>query len=156
MVAVARRSSERYPREPSGLPEAEGVYFRFPAIKVLCEATYTHHGDGRPVDDWTTDDRGDRTKRQGARGPRWAVNLIHFEAADSDERTQIGEALVKFARKRNRLDVGRAEGRYFLNHEDGCDAGGEPIREGDSFYLDPDTGEVLCEDHGREREGREE
>lgn len=79
------------------------------------------------------------------------VNPIHFEAADSDERTQIGEALVKFARKGGRLETGREEGKYFLNHESGCAVGGEPIRKGDPFYLDPETGEVLCEAHGRER-----
>jgi hypothetical protein len=79
------------------------------------------------------------------------VNLIHFEEADSDERTQIGEALVRFARKGDRLETGREEGKYFLNHADGCAVGGEPIRKGDSFFLDPETGDVLCEDHGRER-----
>lgn len=79
------------------------------------------------------------------------MDLIHFEQADSDERTQIGDALAKFARKGDRLETDREEGKFFLNHESGCDAGGEPIRTGDSFYLDPETGEVLCETHGRER-----
>lgn len=77
--------------------------------------------------------------------------IIHFEEADSPERTQIGEGLVKFARSADRLETGRSEGKYFLNHEGGCDAGGERIEAGDSFYLDTETGEVLCEEHGRAR-----
>ena len=61
--------------------------------------------------------------------------IIHFEEADSAERTQIGEALVKFARQTDRLETGRAEGKYFLTHEESCDAGGEPIASGDGFYF---------------------
>lgn len=76
---------------------------------------------------------------------------IRFEAADSDERTQIGDALAKFARRGDRLETGREEGKFFLTHADGCAVGGEPIGAGDPFYLDPETGEVLCERHGRER-----
>lgn len=76
---------------------------------------------------------------------------IHFETADSPERTQIGEALVKFARQANRLETGREEGKYFLTHPDGCDEGGERIEAGDEFYFDTDAGEVLCADHGRTR-----
>ena len=83
--------------------------------------------------------------------------IIHFEEADSAERTQIGEALVKFARQADRLKTGRAEGKYFLSHEEGCDAGGERIEAGDPFFFDTETGEVLCEDHGEaRREEREE
>ncbi|MFC7045162.1 hypothetical protein ACFQH6_06805 [Halobacteriaceae archaeon GCM10025711] len=82
------------------------------------------------------------------------MDPIRFEAADSDERTQIGEALVKFARKGDRLETGRAEGKYFLDHGDGCAVCGEPIRTDDAFYLDPETGEVLCEAHGAERRGQ--
>ncbi len=76
---------------------------------------------------------------------------IRIEAADGDERTQIGDALAKFARKCGRLETGREEGKFFLSHAGGCDVGGEPIREGDTFYLDPETGEVLCEEHGEAR-----
>lgn len=76
---------------------------------------------------------------------------IRFEEADSDERTQIGEALVKFAVKAERLETGRNEGKYFLSLAGGCDVCGTPIRKGDPFYLDPETGELLCERHGRER-----
>ncbi|MFC4447904.1 hypothetical protein [Halorussus aquaticus] len=82
--------------------------------------------------------------------------VIHFEEADSAERTQIGEGIVKFARQADRLETGRVEGKYFLDHEDGCEEGGERIEAGDEFYFDTDTGDVLCGDHGRERrEGRE-
>lgn len=79
---------------------------------------------------------------------------IHFEEADSDERTQIGEALTKFAVRANRLETGRAEGKYFLSHEGGCAVCGKPIEEGDSFYLDPEANELLCETHGTERRER--
>ena len=68
---------------------------------------------------------------------------IHFEMADSTERTQIGEGLVRFAVQAGRLETGREEGRYFLNHADG-----KRIRPGDSFYFDTDTGEILCSAHG--------
>ena len=82
---------------------------------------------------------------------------IRFETADSDERTAIGEGLTRVARKANRLDVAgesdRADGKYFLRHDDGCTVCGDLIEAGDAFYLDPDTGEVLCERHGRERRG---
>jgi hypothetical protein len=83
--------------------------------------------------------------------------VIHFEAADSPERTQIGEAIVTFARTADRLETGRGEGKYFLNHEDGCGVGGERIEPGDEFFFDTETGEILCTDHGRaRREGQEE
>ncbi|UPV74831.1 hypothetical protein M0R89_01875 [Halorussus limi] len=77
--------------------------------------------------------------------------VIHFEAADSAERTQIGEGIVKFARQADRLETGRSEGKYFLNHEDGCAAGGERIEAGDEFFFDTDAGDILCGDHGRAR-----
>ena len=77
--------------------------------------------------------------------------IIRFETADSTERTQIGEGLVRFAVKTSRLETGREEGRYFLNHEDGCGVDGRKLRPGDPFYFDTDTGEILCEDHGEER-----
>ena len=78
--------------------------------------------------------------------------VIHFEEADSPERTQIGEGIVKFARQADRLETGRAEGKYFLNHEEGCDEGGERIEAGEAFFFDTDTGEILCADHGAARE----
>ena len=77
--------------------------------------------------------------------------LIRFEAADSTERTQIGEGLVKFAVQAGRLETGRAEGRYFLKHADGCGEDGNRIRPGDPFFFDTDAGEILCDDHGRGR-----
>ena len=76
---------------------------------------------------------------------------IHFEAADSTERTQIGEGLVKFAVQAGRLETGREEGRYFLQHADGCGEDGERIAPGDPFFFDTETGEILCDRHGRER-----
>lgn len=81
------------------------------------------------------------------------MHPIRFEAADSDERTQIGEGLTRFAVRGGRLETGRAEGKYFLRHDDGCSVCGEPVAAGDPFYLDPETGEILCESHGRERRG---
>ena len=77
--------------------------------------------------------------------------VIRFEMADSAERTQIGEGLVRFAVRAGRLETGREEGRYFLRHEDGCGADHEKIGPGDPFYFDTDTGEILCERHGEER-----
>ena len=80
--------------------------------------------------------------------------VIRFEAADSPERTQIGEGLVRFAVAAGRLETGREEGRYFLRHEDGCGEDGRKIRPGDPFYFDTETGEVLCEKHGDGRRER--
>lgn len=80
--------------------------------------------------------------------------LIHFEMADSTERTQIGEGLVRFAVQAGRLETGQAEGKYFLNHADGCDADGKRIRPGDGFCFDTETGDILCEKHGEERSER--
>ncbi|PSQ50236.1 hypothetical protein BRD15_02085 [Halobacteriales archaeon SW_6_65_15] len=77
--------------------------------------------------------------------------IIHFEEADSAERTQIGEGIVKFARAADRLETGRSEGKYFLTHEDGCAEGGEKIEAGDPLFFDTETGEILCEEHGRAR-----
>ena len=77
--------------------------------------------------------------------------IIRFETADGDERTQIGEGLVRFAVGAGRLETGRGEGKYFLDHDDGCAVGGEAIEAGDAFFFDTDAGEVLCERHGRER-----
>nr|WP_232700709.1 hypothetical protein [Halobacterium wangiae] len=79
------------------------------------------------------------------------VPLIHFEMADSAERTQIGEGLVRFAVQAGRLETGRDDGKYFLEHVDGCGAGGEPIRPGDAFCFDTETGDVLCLEHCEER-----
>ena len=77
--------------------------------------------------------------------------LIHFEMADSTERTQIGEGLVRFAVQAGRLETGRSEGKYFLTHADGCGVDGERIRPGDAFCFDTETGAILCEAHCRER-----
>ena len=79
------------------------------------------------------------------------VPLIHFEMADSTERTQIGEGLVRFAAEAGRLETGRAEGRYFLGHADGCGEDGRRIRPGEPFFFDTDTGDILCVEHGKER-----
>ncbi|WP_123538217.1 hypothetical protein [Halosimplex salinum] len=67
--------------------------------------------------------------------------------ADSPERTQIGEGLVRFAVQAGRLETGREEGRYFLQHADGCAEDGKQIRPGDPFAFDTDTGEIRCLDH---------
>lgn len=79
------------------------------------------------------------------------VPLIRFETADSTERTQIGEGLVRFAVAAGRLETGREEGKYFLQHADGCGVDGGGIAPGDPFYFDTETGEVLCAEHGEER-----
>ena len=79
------------------------------------------------------------------------VPIIHFEMADSTERTQIGEGLVRFAVQAGRLETGRTEGKYFLSHADGCGEDGERIKPGDPFCFDTETGEILCEEHCRER-----
>ncbi|KAB1192138.1 hypothetical protein GJR96_01245 [Haloferax sp. MBLA0076] len=76
---------------------------------------------------------------------------IRFEEADSTERTQIGEGLTRIAVAAGRLETGRAEGKYFLRHDDGCAVCGESVVAGSPFYLDAETGEILCETHGRER-----
>ncbi|RDI71164.1 hypothetical protein [Halopelagius longus] len=76
---------------------------------------------------------------------------IRFEEADSAERTQIGEGLTRPAVAAGRLETGRAEGKYFLRHDDGCAVCGEEVSAGKPFYLDPETGEILCETHGSAR-----
>jgi hypothetical protein len=76
---------------------------------------------------------------------------IRFEAADASERTQIGEGLTRVAVRAGRLETGREGGKYFLSHGDGCGVCGRGVAAGDAFYLDPETGEVLCERHGRDR-----
>ncbi|MFC7157401.1 hypothetical protein ACFQPA_18390 [Halomarina halobia] len=73
--------------------------------------------------------------------------LLRFETADSTERTQIGEGLVRFAVQAGRLDTGHEEGRYFLNHADGCGVDGKRIMPGDPFLFDTETGDILCVDH---------
>ena len=77
--------------------------------------------------------------------------LIYFEQADSTARTQIGEGLVRFATEASRLETVRPDGKYFLNHADGCAVGGDRIRPGEGFYFDTDTGDILCEAHGERR-----
>ncbi|RBI63242.1 hypothetical protein DMJ13_01480 [halophilic archaeon] len=77
--------------------------------------------------------------------------LIRFEMADSTERTQIGEGIVRFAAQAGRLETGREEGKYFLQHADGCGEDGKRIGPGDAFFFDTETGDVLCAAHGEER-----
>jgi|GEM_PF-1344133 len=79
--------------------------------------------------------------------------VIRLEA-DSPERTQIGEGLVKFAVQAGRLETGREEGRYFLRHDDGCAVDGRRIAPGDPFAFDTDTGEIRCLDHVEDRTER--
>jgi hypothetical protein len=76
---------------------------------------------------------------------------IRFEEADSAERTAIGEGLTRLAVRADRLETGRAGAKYYLRHDDGCGVCGRAVEAGDSFYLDGDTGEVLCVDHGAQR-----
>jgi hypothetical protein len=78
--------------------------------------------------------------------------LVRFETADSPDRTRIGEGLVRFAVEANRLETGRAEGKYFLRHGDGCGVCEARIDPGDGFVFDTDSGEVLCAAHGRARD----
>lgn len=78
---------------------------------------------------------------------------IRFEAADSSDRTQIGEGLTRPAVAAGRLETGRSEGKYFLRHDDGCAVCGAEVVADKPFYLDPETGEILCETHGAERRG---
>lgn len=84
---------------------------------------------------------------------RAPVQPIRFEEADSHERTRIGQGLTKPAVAAGRLVTGRDDGRYFLRHDDGCGVCGASMAAGEPFYLDPDAGEVLCEEHGRRRRG---
>ncbi|MFC5366222.1 hypothetical protein [Salinirubrum litoreum] len=76
---------------------------------------------------------------------------IRFEEADSADRTAIGEGLTRLAVRANRLETGREGAKYYLRHDDGCGVCGRRIEAGDSFYLDADSGEVLCADHGEQR-----
>lgn len=76
---------------------------------------------------------------------------IRFEAADTADYTQIGEGLTRVARAAGRLETGHDVGKYVLRHDDGCGVCGAAVAEGDTFYLDPETGDVLCETHGDER-----
>jgi len=79
------------------------------------------------------------------------VDPIRFEAADGPAYTAIGEGLTRVAVAAERLATDRPEGKYALRHDDGCAICGDPVVAGDPFYLDPDSGEVLCETHGRRR-----
>jgi hypothetical protein len=80
---------------------------------------------------------------------------IRFEAADTDDYTQIGEGLTRVARAAGRLETGHAVGRYALRHDDGCTVCGERVSAGETFYLDPETGDLLCATHGRARRGED-
>ncbi|PSP97009.1 hypothetical protein BRC94_11135 [Halobacteriales archaeon QS_5_70_17] len=79
------------------------------------------------------------------------MTTIRFEAADAADYTAIGEGLTRPARAAGRLATDRADAKYALVHGDGCGVCGRAIEPGDAFYLDVDSGDVLCEDHGRER-----
>lgn len=83
------------------------------------------------------------------------VPVIRFEMADTTERTQIGEGLVRFAVQAGRLETGEKEGKYFLNHADGCGEDGKRIKPGDAFFFDTEAGEILCAEHGEERREEE-
>jgi hypothetical protein len=76
---------------------------------------------------------------------------IRFEAADSPDRTAIGEGLTRLAVRAGRLETDREGAKYSLRHDDGCGVCGRRIEAGDSFYLDGDTGEILCVKHGEQR-----
>lgn len=79
--------------------------------------------------------------------------IVRFEAADTDTETAIGEGLTRPARAAGRLVVGSSVGKYAVRHDDGCGVCETLIEPGDSFYLDSDAGEILCETHGRQRRG---
>lgn len=84
------------------------------------------------------------------------MTTIRFEAADTAEYTAIGEGLTRPARAAGRLATDRDDAKYALVHGDGCGACDRSIDPGDAFYLDVDSGDVLCEEHGRERRAGEE
>jgi hypothetical protein len=76
---------------------------------------------------------------------------IRFETADTDDYTQIGEGLTRIAVRAGRLATGHDVGKYALRHDDGCAVCGTRVEAGDAFYLDAETGEVLCAADGRAR-----
>lgn len=78
---------------------------------------------------------------------------MRFETADSESYTAVGEGLTRLVHDADRLVVDSSVGKYAVEHGDGCGECGEGVAPGDVFYLDGDTGEVLCETHGRERRG---
>ncbi|MEZ3117067.1 hypothetical protein RYH80_14215 [Halobaculum sp. MBLA0147] len=79
--------------------------------------------------------------------------IVRFETADTETHTAVGEGLTRLVRDADRLVVDSSVGKYAVEHGDGCGECGEHVAPGDAFYLDGDTGEVLCERHGRERRG---
>lgn len=81
--------------------------------------------------------------------------VVEFRAADSREETAIGEGLTRLARAAGRLRVDTAVGKYAVAHDDGCGVCGAAVAAGDTFYLDSDAGEILCETHGRKRRGED-
>jgi hypothetical protein len=83
------------------------------------------------------------------------VPVVEFQAADSRTETAIGEGLTRLARAAGRLRVDTAVGKYAVAHGDGCGVCGAAVAAGDTFYLDSDAGEILCETHGRERRGED-
>lgn len=80
--------------------------------------------------------------------------IIRFEEADTADATAIGEGLTRPARAAGRLLVDHSVGKYAVRHDDGCSVCEATIAAGDSFYLDSDAGELLCEQHGRSRRER--
>lgn len=79
--------------------------------------------------------------------------IIRFEAADTADRTAVGEGIARPAREAGRLRTGTDVGKYAVYHGDGCAVCGRGIDAGDPFYLDSEAGDVLCADHGSERRG---
>lgn len=79
--------------------------------------------------------------------------IIRFEAADTADLTAVGEGITRPAREAGRLKTSTAVGKYAVYHGDGCTVCETAIEPGDSFYIDSETGELLCETHGRQRRG---
>jgi hypothetical protein len=79
------------------------------------------------------------------------VPIVKFETADSPEYTAIGEGLTRLAREADRLVVDTPVGKYALDHGDGCGVCGDAIAPGEQFFLDSETGEILCATHGQHR-----
>jgi hypothetical protein len=71
------------------------------------------------------------------------VDVVVDADADADDWTTIGKGLTRLARAADRPLVDHEGAKYALGHDDGCAVGDEPLRAGEPFYLDPETGEVL-------------
>ncbi|WP_277553654.1 hypothetical protein [Halobaculum limi] len=77
--------------------------------------------------------------------------IIRFEEADTANLTAVGEGITRPARAAGRLRTGTPVGKYAVYHGDGCAVCQTEISAGDSFYIDSETGDLLCEAHGRQR-----